>query len=91
MVSSFPAVILCPHATIFTFSNLREIFLKKDKLSSVLHGLSCVVETAVHIHVDIAATSARCGRFPILICLALGVVKFLCLQILGLSFGNART
>jgi hypothetical protein len=92
MVSSFPAVIFCPHATISAFSNLREIFRKNDKLhvSFVLHGLSCVPKTAVAIHVDITATSAQCGSVPVLISLTLGVVEFFCLQILVPSSGKTR-
>jgi hypothetical protein len=54
------------------FSNLREIFRQEDKLSLVLHGLSFVA-----MHVDISLADPQCGRFPILICLTLGVAKLL--------------
>jgi hypothetical protein len=73
-------VIFCPHATIFTFSNLREVFRQKDKLSLVVHELASVPRTAATTHDNMSATDPQRGRVPILICLKLGVVNLLRLQ-----------
>jgi hypothetical protein len=43
----------------------------------------CVPKNALPMHVDIAATNPQRGRFPIVICLTLGVAKFIHLQTLG--------